>query len=562
MDRRTVLAFLIIGVIIFLMPHYIRWLQGDPPEHVPVIAPDVGSPPRRHVLDEPARLDAQPAARTHAEPVAEAPKPPTQARTDTSVATRTLVVETDLYVATFSTRGARLVSFVLKDFESANGGWLELVAPGGYGLAATVGDRSLEDEPFDTDADGLFLRGSEQGEIAFSADVAEGRITKRLRFQGNRYRMEAGLEAPGLMRGMRTGLMWQGGLAVTEGDIDQDAPYAKVKTRVGEVVQEFDAGDLEEEPAYLSGSMSWVGVRSKYFLAAFLTAEGRYELHIDGSEAEDRTRRYDVGLSHESQGENLRLGLYIGPISYNLLLDQDTGLDGVRRTLELDEVMDYGWRFLRPIMKPVTILILRAFLALHEVIPNYGIVIISFSLFVKIVLFPLTHKSLEASAKMQQLQPQIAALREKHGSDQQKVNQEMMKLYREEKVNPLGGCLPMVFQMPILFSLFNVFRGAIELRQAAFAFWITDLSQPDRLLVGGFEVHVLPLLMAASMFVQQKMTMKDPKQAAMVYLMPALMTFFFWSMSSGLVLYWTMFNVLTLAQQQVMEYTKSVLGTK
>jgi YidC/Oxa1 family membrane protein insertase len=135
-----------------------------------------------------------------------------------------------------------------------------------------------------------------------------------------------------------------------------------------------------------------------------------------------------------------------------------------------------------------------------------------------------------------------------------------MKLYKEEGVNPLGGCLPMIPQMPILFSLFNVFRGAIELRQSEFALWIDDLSQPDRLTIGGIEIHVLPLLMAVSTFLQSKMTMKDPKQAMMVYIMPVFMTFIFWSFSSGLVLYWTMFNILTVLQQQVMEKTKATLS--
>jgi YidC/Oxa1 family membrane protein insertase len=120
----------------------------------------------------------------------------------------------------------------------------------------------------------------------------------------------------------------------------------------------------------------------------------------------------------------------------------------------------------------------------------------------------------------------------------------------------------MFLQMPVLFSLFNVFRGSIELRQSEFILWIVDLSKPDSLPVGGFDLHVLPLAMAASMFFQSKMTMKDPKQAMLVYIMPVFMTWIFWSMSSGLVLYFTMFNLLTLLQQRVMERTKRVLGTQ
>ena len=162
---------------------------------------------------------------------------------------------------------------------------------------------------------------------------------------------------------------------------------------------------------------------------------------------------------------------------------------------------------------------------------------------------------------MQTLQPKIAELRERYTKDQQKLNTATMKLYREEKINPIGGCLPMVLQMPILFSLFSLFRGTIELRQAGFALWITDLSQPDTIPFGDFDLHLLPLLMGVSMFIQQKMMMKDPKQAVLVYIMPVFLTYIFWTMSSGLVFYYTLYNVLTLAQQIIMERTKSMLGT-
>lgn len=211
--------------------------------------------------------------------------------------------------------------------------------------------------------------------------------------------------------------------------------------------------------------------------------------------------------------------------------------------------MTWGWEWARWFMEPIGIGILRIFLTIHKLVPNYGLVIILFSILVKITLNPLTHKSYEATARMQEIQPQMASLREKYANDQQRLNQEIMKLYKEQGVNPLGGCLPVVFQMPILFALFNVFQNAIELRQAHFMGWMTDLSQPDQLSVGGMQVHVLPMLMALTMFFQQKMTVKDPKQMMMVYLMPLMMIFFFWSMSSGLVLYWTLFNLLSWAQQ-------------
>jgi len=132
-----------------------------------------------------------------------------------------------------------------------------------------------------------------------------------------------------------------------------------------------------------------------------------------------------------------------------------------------------------------------------------------------------------------------------------------MKLYREEGVNPLGGCLPLLLQMPIFIGLYQAFRNTIELRRAPFGLWIQDLAQPEFIDVAGFELHVLPILMAAAMFFQSRMTMKDPKQAAMVYVMPLVMVFIMWQFASGLVLYWTVFNVLQIGQQYLTNHLKA-----
>ena len=195
----------------------------------------------------------------------------------------------------------------------------------------------------------------------------------------------------------------------------------------------------------------------------------------------------------------------------------------------------------------------------YSIVPNYGWIIILFSIAIKAIVYPLTHKTFQSTTKMQALQPKITELREKYKNDQQRLSRETMKLYKEEGVNPLGGCLPMVLQMPIFFALYNLFGNTIELRQAPFIFWITDLSLPDEILIAGFALRILPLLMAISMLVQQKMTMKDPKQAFLIYFMPVMMVFIFWSMSSGLVLYWTVFNLLSIAQQVIVTRFNPIL---
>lgn len=565
MDKRTILAFILIGLIIIIYPHYMEWIMGDPP---PV------SPPERIPPESPRTPPSRPPESPVRQGEIRQPEIGREASEDVSSGQRRspatpgefipqdVVIETDLFTATFSTRGGVLTRFRLKAYEHPDGGQLDLIEPGSAALGLSLAGESLDAYEFSTNTPRLTLVGGEQAELIFRGQVGTRTIEKRIRFQGDRYRADVAVAVSGLDPQEKLGVAWSGSLADTENNPEENAAYMSVVTRAGGEVETWNVEDLgpDGDPPP-GGRISWVGIRNKYFLVAVIPPVGSYGLNLAGNKP-DVSEWYDVEILAKVVDPGQRYGVYLGPISYDRLRQQNQDLSGNYRELEMEEFMEYGFAIFRPIIKPITNLNLRAFLALHPLIPNFGLVIIVFSVLIKIVVFPLTHKSLESAAKMQQFQPRIAALREKYPDDQQKVQREMMKLYKEEGVNPLGGCLPMVIQMPILFSLFNVFRGAIELRQSEFVFWITDLSQPDRLFVGGFEIHLLPLLMAVSTFVQSKMTMKDPKQAFMVYIMPVVMIWFMWSMSSGLVLYWTMFNVLTILQQQVMERVKRVLGTR
>jgi YidC/Oxa1 family membrane protein insertase len=206
---------------------------------------------------------------------------------------------------------------------------------------------------------------------------------------------------------------------------------------------------------------------------------------------------------------------------------------------------------------------------LHEFIPNYGYVLIVFSIAVKLLVYPLTKKSYQSTAAMQQIQPEVAALKEKHSSNPQKLNQATMKLYKEKGVNPLGGCLPMLLQMPLLFALFQVFRTTIELRAEPFVWWIKDLSAPDAVFtlpfsvpIYGSHVAILPILMVVSMFIQQRMmsggAAQQPQQKTMQYFMTGFFFLMFNSFPSGLNLYYTLFNVLTIAQQKLIPPAKPI----
>jgi YidC/Oxa1 family membrane protein insertase len=221
---------------------------------------------------------------------------------------------------------------------------------------------------------------------------------------------------------------------------------------------------------------------------------------------------------------------------------------------DLGKAVDFGWFDF--IAKPC--LWLMNFL--HDFIPNYGLAIIILTIMIKVVLWPLGSKSYKSMSEMKKIQPLMKEIREKHKDDKKKMNQEVMALYKTYKINPLGGCLPMVVQLPVFFALYRMLYQAIELRHAPFFFWINDLSAPDRLFRFGFSIPfmeppygipVLTLVMGASMLLQQKMSppMGDPTQAKMMMLMPIVFTVIFINFSSGLVLYWLVNNILSIAQQ-------------
>jgi YidC/Oxa1 family membrane protein insertase len=288
-----------------------------------------------------------------------------------------------------------------------------------------------------------------------------------------------------------------------------------------------------------SGATKWVATRTKYFVAALVplsregmgfSASGRRSFAFSRGE-EIETKRIGVSVEMPLQAATSlkdKFMIYVGPINYHILKGYGAGLD---------RIVNLGWKIIRPF----SIAILWLFLNLHKAIPNYGLVIILFTVLMKVAFHPLTRKSTTATLKMQALQPKLAQLKERYKKDPARLNQETMKLYKQSGVNPLGGCLPLLFQMPVFYGLFVVFRSTIELRGAKFMLWLTDLSQMD-------PYYVLPIVMAVAMFWQQKISIKDPKQAMLVYFMPVLFFFFFFRFPAGLTLYWTMFNILSLIE--------------
>lgn len=295
-------------------------------------------------------------------------------------------------------------------------------------------------------------------------------------------------------------------------------------------------------PTIHQGKIGWVALKSKYFIAALVPPEAAQAAVIE----KDEENKATVGIKmapfsiKEKETISHEFTIYSGPKDYELVKELGLGLESA---------VDLAWWSW---VAPISLLLLRLFKWLYQLIPNYGVAIILITILTKVILLPFTQRSFTHMRAMQAIQPKINALREKHKDKPQELNRQMMRLYKEHKVNPLGGCLPMILQMPIFFALFGLLYTAIDLREAWFIWWIKDLSLPDTVgYLAGFSINILPILMGLTTVIQQKMTTVDPRQAKMMLFMPVFMTFIFYNFASGLVLYWSVTNILTIGQQYI-----------
>jgi YidC/Oxa1 family membrane protein insertase len=546
-DKRTIIAFILIALIIIFYPVYMDWITGGKKAQKP--------PVQREIPTDTTQQIAPPL-------VEEGKVVPTQGveqkvgvlmPTNTTLEEKIIEVDTKLYTAKFTTQGGELKSFVLKKYQYSEGGEIELLpsdTPPSLNLFFPDSNLSLSAFNFQVDKDTLLLdEATSTGTIDFTLNTSSGaRIIKRYIFNNDRYDFDLEFEIINqsqLDLGRKYLLVWSSGLRSTEKNRSEDLSYFSAYSMMGTELAETksfqqpkgaEVGILQEAG---SGETKWVATRTKYFVVSLVPisrtasgfiASGQRWVEFRGKEKFE-TKNISVSLEMPTEkGTSFKdkFMIYIGPIDYLTLKSYKIGLENI---------VNLGWKIIRPF----SIAILWLFVNLHKVIPNYGVVIILFTILIKIAFHPLTHKSTKATLKMQELQPKLAELKEKYKKDPARLNQETMKLYKQAGVNPLGGCLPLLFQMPIFYALFVVFRSTIELRGAKFVFWLKDLSQMD-------PYYVLPIVMAITMFWQQKITIKDPKQAALVYLMPIMFFFFFFKFPAGLTLYWTMFNLLSLIE--------------
>lgn len=482
-----------------------------------------------------------------------------------------LIIDTDLFTAEISSKGGRIRKWELKKFKTWRGDPVQLVdfdSGGDYSLLFTTSDGKLVNTRhlyFDLDYrpwQRVRLSGDETFEVQLTLPSANnGRLVKTFRFKNGEYGFESEYTFAGLanvIANYEYQVVWENGLRYAEENSVDESAFAAAYVHAGGELTSLDATHAGQPvERNMAGSIDWVATRNKYFGLAIMPQPGMSEGAFLGGEQRPMPDRgvyeqYNVAVKMPFRAtleEKASFRVFLGPLEYGLLASYDNNLESI---------MDLGWVW---IVRPISVYVMLPLLSfLHWFIPNWGIVIIVFSIIIKIVLHPLTKSSMKSMKKMQALQPMMNEIREKHKDDPAKMNQAIMNLYKEYGVNPAGGCLPLLLQFPILIALYNVFRAAIELRQSSFVWWITDLSTPDTIvslpfelpLVGMKNVSGLALLMGITMYIQQKMTIKDPRQKMMVWMMPILMTLLFNAFPSGLNLYYFVFNLLSIGQQMLM----------
>ncbi len=479
-----------------------------------------------------------------------------------------LIIETDLYFAEVSTKGGLIRKWELKKFKTWDRHPVQLVdyeKSGDLSLLFASSDghlvntRNLYFDALYPAWQKIKLEQNQEYSVELTlASANGGRIVKIFNFKNGEYGFRVDLRLIQLgkvISNFEYQLVWESGLRYAEHNSIDESSFAAAYAYAGKELTEIDAARFEERVQKdLTGEIDWVATRNKYFAVALIPQLGAsVGAYLEGmrKHAPDNGAQeiYSIAIKVPYKGEKEEKSsfrVFFGPVDIGILKSYGNGLE---------QIMSLGWVWVvRPISEYVMLPLMTI---LYAVIPNWGIVIIFFSFIIKIVLHPLTKSSMKSMKKMQALQPMMDEIREKYKDDPQKINQQIMNLYREYGVNPAGGCLPVLLQFPILVALYNVFRAAIELRQASFFWWITDLSIPDKIVTLPFtipiftirEVSGLALLMGITMFIQQKMSVKDPRQKAMVWLMPIMFTLLFNSFPSGLNLYYLVFNVLSIGQQ-------------
>lgn len=527
MEKKYIIAIVLSLLVIVFYPKYLK-------KYYPQKTQQATAP-----IEESAQFPKTPSlADQSVETIAEAPAMVSLPK----IVEKEIIVNAPLMEVVFSNYNATIKSIKLWDYLDNQGNPLELISP--VPITERPLATNLSEQP-------LVYKGFREGyQIRYTAAVNGLNITKTFRIDPESYLIEIDMLLEN--RSLKT-VAFSSGYQVTVGTVFPGDEYQAnmyltatqlidgkpVRTKLGKT------GFQRTFP----GRIFWGAVTNKYFTVLLKPQTIGTSVNVTESPQEDKKRGITASITMPpltlsgDQRHEEKFYLYAGPKKYEVL--KVLGLD-------IDKVMDFG--FLAPISK-VTLRLLNFF---YSIVHNYGLAIILLTILVRLILYPLTYKSYKSMREMQKIQPLMQELQKKYKEEPKRLQKEMMLLYKEHKVNPFGGCLPMILQMPILIALFTTLRSAIELRGAPFIFWIKDLSEPDTLftLQNGFAINVLPILMIGTFFLQQKFfampaatPQQQQQQKMMALFMPVFMGFIFYRMPSGLVLYFTLSTMIGIIDQ-------------
>ena len=471
---------------------------------------------------------------------------------------RTITVSTSLYVAEFTENGGVLKTFKLKNYKESLGAdapMKELIVSSDepvYTLGVSfLGERvgGLKRAVFDASAGSDLMNVTERNErLIFTWTSPEGiTIVKTYTFSPDAYEIGLGIKVRNFSPEAIDNNLTISLRNILNGAEESRYVFSGPAALINGELEEIKIKNIAKQDKYV-GRIGWMAYEDQYFVSALIPQKAREAsigLGVTSTQVLEATYIDPSGPVPPRTERTYQYRVYFGPKSLESL--GSVGADFAK-------ILDFG--FFDIIAKPL----LHAMNFLNRYLPNYGIVIIIITIIVKLLFWPLSNKSYQSMSQMKKLQPKMAELRAKYKNDKKMMNQEIMNLYKLYKVNPLGGCLPMILQIPVFFAFYKMLYQAIELRHAPFFLWIDDLSAPDRLFSFDFKIPmmaapygipVLTIIMGASMFLQQKMSPPpgDPTQAKMMMFMPIFFTFIFINFPSGLVLYWLVNNILSMGQQ-------------
>jgi YidC/Oxa1 family membrane protein insertase len=513
-------------------------------------------PPPTQQPETPAAAPAAPGKPAAVERAPAPPQPPAQAApaTVTEATEREIVLDTETVRAVFTNRGGRIKQWLLKQYAAdASGRAVDLVP-------ANVPDEPL---PFSLRVDeggltpllnGALYRATQSGNaITFDYQDSAGlQVRKQFHFDPQRYLITFTADVRQGDRVLNPYVQWGPGLgdvgATSGGGSIFTGNYVQPPQAIvydGNDVQRITASDVAGRAVH-EGSFRFAGVDDHYFIAAAVNpgqARVEYRALTLPSPDDPETQRHFVAHTYRFPQPPRDAKFFFGPKSFDTLKSVDT---------EFTRAIHFG------VFALLAVPLLDALQWVYGFIGNYGWAIVILTILINLAIFPLRHKSVVSMRKMQELQPQLKAIQDRYANlkvtdpARQKMNTEVMNLYRERGVNPASGCIPMLLTLPVLFAFYSFLSVAIELRGARFGWWIQDLSRPD-------PYYVTPLLMAATMFWQQKITptSADPAQQRIMLIMPLMFTVMFLSAPSGLVLYWFVSNLWAIGQQY---FTNWLLG--